>query len=71
MQHRTMSAFGSAENNGSNITCVAFFISPFSFMKSEPAVLFLLELGMYAPHKSSFVCVCVHVCNYSILQVQG
>ena len=61
LRTRTMSAFGSAENNGSNITCVAFFISPFSFMKSEPAVLFLLELGMYAPHKSSFVCVCMCV----------
>ena len=62
---RTLSAFGSADNNGSNITCVTFFISPLSIMQSEPAVLFLLELGMYAPHKSSSVCVRVHACNYT------
>ena len=57
LRTRTLSAFGSADNNGSNITCVALFTSPFFIMQSDPAVLFLFELGMYAPHKSSFVCV--------------
>ena len=47
LRTRTMSAFGSADNNGSNIICVAFFMSPFSIMKSDPAVLLVFEPGMY------------------------
>ena len=47
LRTRTLSAFGSADNNGSNITCVAFFISPLSIMKSDPVVLLVFEPGMY------------------------
>ena len=42
---RTLSVFGSADNNGSNITCAAYFLHPLSFNKSEPAVLLIIEPG--------------------------
>ena len=47
LRTRTMSVSGSADNNGSNITCVAYFIFPLSIMKSDPAVLLVFEPGMY------------------------
>ena len=50
LRTRTMSVNGSTENNGSNITCVAFFISPLSIMKSGVAVLLVFEPGMYGTH---------------------
>ena len=47
LRTRTLLAFGSADNNGSNITCVAYFLSPLSIMKSDPVVLLVFEPGMY------------------------
>ena len=47
LRTRTMSVNGSADNNGSNITCSALFISPLSIMKSDPVVLLVFEPGMY------------------------
>ena len=48
LRTRTLSAFGSADNNGSNITCVVYFLTPpFSTVQSEPAVLLVFKLGMY------------------------
>ena len=47
LRTRTMTAFGSVDNNGSNITCVAYFISPLSVIISDPAVLLVFEPGMY------------------------
>ena len=42
----TLLAFGSADNNGSNITCIAYFLSPpFSTVLSEEAVLLVFHLG--------------------------
>ena len=47
LRTRTLSAFGSKDNNGSNITCIAYFLSPpFSTVISEPVVLLVFELGM-------------------------
>ena len=48
LRTRTVSVFGSVENNGSSITCVAFSITPFSVhvATSEPAVLLVLESGI-------------------------
>ena len=46
LRTRTLSAFGSADNNRSNITCVAFFTSPFSIIESDPVFLLVFELGM-------------------------
>ena len=46
LRTRTLLAFGSVDNNGSNITCVAFFLSPpFSTVLSEEAVLLVFHLG--------------------------
>ena len=58
LRTRTMSAFGSADNNGSNITCFAFFLSPpFSTAISEPAVLLVFELGMIpGDYTCTFIC---------------
>ena len=48
---RTLSAFGSADNNGSHITCIAYFLTPpFSIFESEPAVLLVFESGIYFVH---------------------
>ena len=47
LRTRTMSVNGSADNNGTIITCVALFTSPFSIMKSDPVVLLVFEPGMY------------------------
>ena len=48
LRTRTMSAFGSVDNNGSSITCVAINISvlPFSVAISETAVLLVFESGI-------------------------
>ena len=43
LRTRTLSAFGSADNNGSNIICVAYFLSPLSIMQSQPAVLLVVN----------------------------
>ena len=43
LRTRAMSVNGSADNNGSNITCVAFFISPVSIIESDPAVLLVVN----------------------------
>ena len=43
---KTMSVFGSPDNNGSSIICVALFLPPsfmFSLNKSEPAVLLVFD----------------------------
>ena len=47
LRTRTMSVNGSADNNGSNITCVVYFLNPFSSMESDPVVLLVFEPGMY------------------------
>ena len=47
---RTMSAFGSVDNNGSSITCVAILLVPFSTFVSEPAVLLVFESGIHFVH---------------------
>ena len=48
LRTRTLSAFGSVDNNGSSITCVAiaFSITPLSFGTSEPVVLLVFESGI-------------------------
>ena len=46
LRTRTMSAFGSVDNNGSSITCVAISIPPFSLAISDPAVLLVFESGI-------------------------
>ena len=50
LRTRTMSVNGSTDNNGSIITCVAYFTSPFSIMESDPALLLVFEPGMYWTH---------------------
>ena len=52
LRTRTLSAFGSADNNGSNITCVVYFLTPpFSTVQSEPAaVLLVFEPGIINMH---------------------
>ena len=58
LRTRTLSVFGSADNNGSTITCVAIFLPPsfaFSLSKSEPAVLLVFEPGMYCTHITTHV----------------
>ena len=46
LRTRTMSAFGSAVNNGTNVTCIAYFLTPpFSTVQSEPAVLLVFKPG--------------------------
>ena len=45
LRTRTMSAFGSADNNGSNITCVAFFLSPSLMITSESVGFLVIESG--------------------------
>ena len=41
----TIAVLGSADNNGSNITCVAFSLSAPFILKSEPAVLLVFKPG--------------------------
>ena len=36
---RTLRVYGSAENNGSEVVCLAYTEDPFSFNRSSPAVL--------------------------------
>ena len=57
---RTLSVFGSADNNGSNITCAAYILSPLSFNESEAAVLFVFEPGMYCTHVTTHVSLYKH-----------
>ena len=53
---RTLSVFGSADNNGSNIICAAYFLPPsLSINISEPAVLLVFEPGMYHTHITTHV----------------
>ena len=46
LRTRTVSVFGSVENNGSSITCVAISVPPLSVAISEPAVLLVFESGI-------------------------
>ena len=41
----TMAVLGSADNNGSNITCVALSLSAPFILESEPAVLLIFNPG--------------------------
>ena len=54
---RTMRVFGSAENNNTNITCIAVIITPFSIDENEVTLL-VFKPGAF----SSLQCVCVCAC---------
>ena len=53
----TMTVFGSADNNDTNITCVVVFFSSLSVDESEAALLIVFEPGA----SIDVNCVCVHV----------
>lgn len=44
---RTMTAFGSVENNGSVITCVGILLSPLTTAISDSAILLVLKSGIF------------------------
>ena len=45
LQTSTLKVFGSADNNGTIITCVVFFFISFSSKESEAALLLVFEPG--------------------------
>ena len=55
---RVLRVFGAIDNNGSSIVCVVFRISPFSFNRSNPAILWVFEQGMLHCY---FYCCFVHI----------
>ena len=63
LQTSILTVFGSADNNGTNITCVAIFlISYISSDESEAALLLVFEPGASIDE----ICVGVHVCAYAL-----
>ena len=59
LQMRALKVFGSADNNGTIITCVAVFFSPLSSDESEAALLLVFEPGASIDIVN---CVCVYMC---------
>ena len=60
LQMGTLTVFGSADNNGTNITCVVIFFSSLSSEESEATVLLVFEPG------AIMLCnynVCIIICN--------
>ena len=43
---KVLKVFGAIDNNGSSIVCVVFRISPITFSRSGPAILWVFEQGM-------------------------
>ena len=62
LQTSTLRVFGSVDNNGTNITCVVFFIIPSSKDESEVALLLVFEPGA----SIDVICVCVRVHAYTL-----
>ena len=58
LQMSTLKVFGSADNNGTNITCTVFFFISFSNKESEAALLLVFEPG----ESIDVECVCVYMC---------